>query len=102
MYIVQPRPVLPPLKAYLSSITTPNEYKILEKIITAESNWNPEAKNKLSTASGLAQFINGTWEKWGQGEVFNPCDNLLAMVRLYRVQGVSPWEASRSKWDVDK
>ena len=30
-------------------------------IIIYESGWNPDAKNPLSSARGLGQFIDGTW-----------------------------------------
>ena len=34
----------------------------LFSIIECESGWNPKAQNPVSTAGGLAQFIDGTWE----------------------------------------
>jgi len=34
---------------------------VVERIIGIESNGNPNAKNKLSSASGLGQFLDETW-----------------------------------------
>lgn len=33
-------------------------------VIEHESNGNPRAENPTSTASGLFQFIDGTWQAW--------------------------------------
>jgi len=37
------------------------------RIVQRESGFNPRAKNPRSTASGLYQFINGTWRTCGTG-----------------------------------
>jgi hypothetical protein len=42
---------------------------VVERIISVESNGDPNAKNKRSSATGLGQFLNGTW---------------LDMIRAYR------------------
>jgi soluble lytic murein transglycosylase-like protein len=34
---------------------------VVEKIISAESNGDPNAKNKRSSAMGLGQFLDQTW-----------------------------------------
>lgn len=34
---------------------------LTRKIVGAESNYNPNAKNSRSTATGAGQFLNGTW-----------------------------------------
>jgi len=36
-------------------------FPILKELIQIESGWNPNAKNKHSTATGLGQFIDNTW-----------------------------------------
>lgn len=67
-----------------------------------ESSGNPNAKAAGSTASGLFQFISGTWKKYGTGDVFDPDANTEAAIRLTRanMDGLSralgrtpePWE----------
>jgi len=32
------------------------------RLITCESQWNPKAKNPVSSARGLLQYLSGTWE----------------------------------------
>jgi hypothetical protein len=42
---------------------------VVARILSVESNGNPDAKNERSSATGLGQFLNGTW---------------LEMIRAYR------------------
>ena len=63
-----------------------------------ESGGNPLAKNSTSSASGLFQFLENTWEHWGIGDVFAAEDNINAAVRLYKAQGTKPWLASIDCW----
>lgn len=74
------------------------DYSLLKRIVDCESGWNPLAKNRSSTASGLFQFLAGTWSKWGEGNVFDPFANLRAGVKLFQAQGTSPWLSSKSCW----
>jgi len=69
-----------------------------EVIIQAESNWNPKAKNPTSTASGLFQFIKGTWEYHCKGHVFDPEDNIACGLRLLDQGGDRHWDASAHVW----
>lgn len=46
-----------------------------------ESGFNPKAKNPNSSASGLFQFIDGTWKDYGRGDVFDPYANADAFGR---------------------
>jgi len=63
-------------------------------VIECESRFNPVAKNPHSTASGLFQFLNSTWDRWGVGSVFDAKANVQAaalMVQHYEDQGWSRW-----------
>lgn len=53
-----PKPLTP--KEYLYAHAG-DQAKILDRVITCESGWKPTIKNKSSSATGLAQFIDGTW-----------------------------------------
>lgn len=53
------------------------------RILNCESNLNPLAKNKLSSASGLAQFTSRTWKHYCTGDVFNEDDNLNCFLEVY-------------------
>jgi soluble lytic murein transglycosylase-like protein len=82
---------------YLQKIAG-DDFGFLYKVIQCESGWNPNAKNKSSTAGGLAQFLDSTWQSWGKGDKMNPYNNIDAMVRLYNARGIAPWQASKSCW----
>lgn len=73
-------------------------------IIQCESGGNPRAKNPSSTASGLFQFINGTWRAYGGGE-FAPTakqatveQQHIVANRAFAAEGYRPWNASKSCW----
>lgn len=42
----------------------PAEIALLNLIVSRESSGNPTAQNPGSSASGLPQFILGTWQSW--------------------------------------
>jgi soluble lytic murein transglycosylase-like protein len=89
-----------------------NKYKVdgevMRRIIKAESGGNPNAKNKNSTASSCAQFINGTFIGWGKrlwGDKVYSIDrydgkaSVELMAYVISKGGLHNWNASKSKWD---
>jgi hypothetical protein len=52
-------------RGYARSMVSVKEYKALEELIMLESSWNPDAQNKKSTAYGLGQLLDQTWEQVG-------------------------------------
>lgn len=77
---------------------------LLNRIIKAESEGNPYAQNPYSSASGCAQFVNGTWrstrKRMGK-PIVSPFDaraNVETLAWTVRHQGTHPWNASRHKW----
>lgn len=73
-------------------------------IIKCESGGNPKAQNPSSTASGLLQFINGTWAAYG-GLEFAPtakqatvAEQMIVAERAYAREGTTPWNSSKSCW----
>jgi len=52
-------------RSYARSMVSAKEYEALEELIMLESSWNPNAQNKKSTAYGLGQFIDQTWDLVG-------------------------------------
>lgn len=73
-------------------------------IVSCESNSNPTAQNRSSTASGLFQFINGTWAAYG-GREFAPTakqatieEQYVIAERAYAREGTRPWNASKDCW----
>ena len=70
-------------------------------IIACESGGNPNAKNPHSSASGLFQFLRGTWDwaapevgadSYASGAVYEPTANIRAAAwLLYEGGGKSHW-----------
>lgn len=76
---------------------------LIARIIWCESRGDPKAKNPSSTAKGLCQFLDSTWnyvqEKWDMKlERENPLDQRYACERLLREEGSKHWEESRHCW----
>lgn len=77
-------------------------------IIQAESGFNPNAKNKSSTASGLAQWLDGSFKYYcidrykltdSIKEKDNPYVQIECLVRrLSEPEGYKDWTASESIW----
>jgi hypothetical protein len=85
-----------PLVIFQTKTTDKSEKEYIEmwRVINIESAWKPNAKNAHSTAKGLGQFINKTWEHYCPGEVLNAEDNLDCFVKLYP-KHKSWWEGAR-------
>lgn len=53
----------------------------------------PEIKNPNSSATGLFQFVDKTWDGLCKGERTNPTDNADCAMRLISEGGISHWTA---------
>ena len=68
---------------------------------------DPLIKNPTSTASGVFQFVNKSWnyygaQLWGSMEgkdVFNPKQNIELAMYVMSKRGTKDWEASRYCWE---
>lgn len=76
-------------------------------IAKAESNLIPDAKNSHSTASGVYQFINGTYkeyciDKYNYAESMeqknDPDIQIQCAIRMLAEGGENHWNASRHVW----
>jgi hypothetical protein len=52
-------------RSYARSMVSVKEYEALHELIMLESSWNSNAQNKRSTAYGLGQLLDQTWEQVG-------------------------------------
>lgn len=60
------------------------DYKTALRIAECESSLNPMAKHKVSTAKGLYQFTDPTWEYiGGEGDQYNMKENIRLFMVYY-------------------
>lgn len=82
------------------------DYLLAKSIAWCESRYDPSVDNAYSSASGLYQFLDGTWKhygklKWGSLEgksVYNYGDNAELAVWVISKYGTHDWDASRVCW----
>lgn len=61
-------------------------------IAKCESNLNPVAMNKQSTATGVYQIINGTWKAFKcTGGITTPQDNIHCGMKIAVLGGLGHW-----------
>lgn len=61
-----------------SGFRSPAQFDCLELLWEAESDWNPTAKNPMSSAYGIAQFIDATWATTGIAKTSDPYQQIDA------------------------
>lgn len=75
---------------------------LLDRIAKCESGYRSNAKNRTSTASGVFQFIRGTWNGTIEGRAglspFNAEANVRAAARKISEGGLRAWNASKHCW----
>lgn len=67
---IAPAPIRKPdfpvsARSYARSMVSVEEYVALHELIMRESSWNPDARNRKSTAYGLGQLVDQTWQDVG-------------------------------------
>lgn len=72
-------------------------YALALDLATFESNLNPKARNPRSTAKGVYQFLDSTWNSLCTGNVLDPDDNIGCAMRLLgeNPKNISHWTADR-------
>jgi len=89
---------------YTLGSLTEKRTELMDKIMDAESNDNPIAKNPKSSAYGRCQFLKSTRDyvekKWGIKIDWNdPEQQGYACERLLREEGDSHWLESKEVWN---
>jgi hypothetical protein len=59
-------------------------------LIYRESKWNPEAQNPNSTAYGLGQFLNGTWDDVGCEKTSDPYEQVNCTIKYVKARYGNP------------
>jgi len=80
-----------------------NLIKLVDRIIWCESRNDPTAQNPNSTAYGLCQFIDGTWDyvqdKWDMDlDRYSIYDQRYTCERLLKEEGTSHWVTTEWCW----
>ena len=68
-----------------------NYFELYDTVV-CESNWNENAKNPKSTASGISQFLDSTFKQYCEGDKKNPFDQLECMVKMFSEGKSFHWE----------
>lgn len=63
------------LHVYASEKLPADEFYYFDLLVSIESGWRPTAENPSSTASGLCQFLDSTYERYG-GKTDDPYEQL--------------------------
>lgn len=72
----------------------------LIRIAKCESGYKADAKNGTSSATGIFQFLWGTWDaNKCSGEKWDFKDNIDCAIKVYKLQGDIPWRSSERCWD---
>ena len=67
-----------------------NQYSCLTKLIGKESAWKSTAQNPTSTASGLGQLLDGTYERLGMEKSNSGVAQLVATLSYIHRRHVTP------------
>ena len=70
------------------------------EVAKCESELNPKAKNRKSTAKGIFQILDGTWKHFNcSGDVLNAEDNVSCAKKVLDGQGLGGgWSESYHCW----
>jgi hypothetical protein len=74
------------------------QYGVLLKVLECESSLNTTARNPKSTASGVAQFLDSTWNKYCKGDKDNPYDQIHCFVIAWAEGYERWWNESKPCW----
>jgi hypothetical protein len=86
--------------SYTGPVSEEYAQTILQYIAKCESGNNPLAKNKLSSAKGLLQILDGTWDSFScEGNVLNADDNMRCGMKIATRSGLHHWDPSRACWN---
>ena len=107
LVIPEPEPLTPREMVIVEAIRYGVDTQLPLAIVQAESGFEVNAKNANSTASGIAQFLDGTFQRYCIEE-YNITDSLAyknnpkfqaeCLVLMLRDGGVEHWAASKGTW----
>jgi hypothetical protein len=84
---------------YIDKVSSAEAEHLLKYVAQCESSNNPYATNNTSSAKGMLQIIDGTWEHFRcDGDVFNAEDNMRCGMKIATQSGMHHWDESRHCW----
>jgi hypothetical protein len=91
----EPRPPLMQVNAkeVARELLTKEQYSCLTKLIGKESSWRPEAKNPISSASGIGQMLSSTYKNLGMKKTDAGVSQLVATLAYISRRHVTPCNA---------
>jgi Transglycosylase SLT domain len=97
-----PRPPLLQVdaKAVAKELLTKEQYSCLNKLLSKESSWRPEAQNPKSSASGIGQMLSSTYKNLGMKKTDAGVSQLVATLAYISRRHVTPcnaWDHFKSK-----
>jgi membrane-bound lytic murein transglycosylase MltF len=88
---------LPSARTYARKKLSDKEFHYLDQLVYLESKWDPEAQNPYSTAYGIGQFLDQTWETVGYEKTDDPYTQIDAMID-YVKKRYGSFEAALTAW----
>ena len=74
------------------------------EIARCESGYQWDVRNKTSTATGVFQYLRGTWARTSEGRKGTSVQDADANIRMavshIAIRGTSPWNESKHCWDA--
>lgn len=80
-------------KAVAKELLTKEQYVCLSKLLGKESSWNPKAENPVSTASGIGQILDSTYNGLGMKKSDAGVVQLVATLSYIHRRWVKPCNA---------
>lgn len=69
------------------------------RLINCESEWKVDARNPNSSAKGLTQIIDSTWNYYKcNGDQNNGRDNINCSLKIIKKNGLTAWDSSKNCW----
>jgi len=84
-------------RSYARGRLDEKEFYYLDQLVYLESRWDPQAQNPHSTAYGIGQFIDQTWETVGYAKTDDPFIQVDAMID-YVQSRYGSFEAALTAW----
>lgn len=90
--IYEPRPPLMQVNAkeVAKELLNKKQYQCLNKLLSKESAWRPEAQNPKSTASGIGQILKATYQGLGMNKTDAGVSQLVATLAYIHRRHYTP------------